>query len=74
MKLPRRRFVHLAAYAAVPLVLLVQCIGAGAAEIRVLSAGAARQPQHELFSQFERATGHKIVTEFDFNRRQLVRA
>ena len=65
MSLPRRRVLHLAAGAAVPFLLLVQSI-AGAAELKILSAGAARQPQRELFSQFERASGHKIVTEFDF--------
>src|SRR5258708_40184905 len=66
MRLSRPTFLHLAACAAVPLVLLVQSVASDAAEIKVLSAGAARQPQRELFSQFERATGHKIVTEFDF--------
>jgi molybdate transport system substrate-binding protein len=65
MKLPRRRFLHLAASTIVPLVLSMQG-AADAAEIKVLSAGAARQPQRELFSQFERVTGQKIVTEFDF--------
>ena len=38
--------------------------GAQAAEIRVLSTGAARSAYEELAQQFERATGHKLVTHF----------
>jgi molybdate transport system substrate-binding protein len=36
-----------------------------AAEIRVLSSGAARPALTELAAQFERATGHKIVIQYD---------
>ena len=38
--------------------------GAQAAEIRVLSTGAARSAYEEVAQQFERATGHKLVTHF----------
>jgi molybdate transport system substrate-binding protein len=45
-------------------ILLAQSLAAGAAEIRVLSAGGIRPPLAELVLQFERATGHKVVIKF----------
>ena len=37
---------------------------APAAEIKVLCSGAARAAYEQLAPQFERATGHKLITEF----------
>lgn len=45
-------------------ILLAQSFAAGAAEIKVLSAGGIRPPLEELVSQFERATGHKVAIKF----------
>ena len=37
---------------------------AGAAEVKVLSAGGIRPPLEELAPQFERASGHKVALKF----------
>ena len=38
---------------------------AEAAEIKVLSSNAIRPALHEVFSDFERATGHKVATQYE---------
>jgi molybdate transport system substrate-binding protein len=45
--------------------LLTHVLPAVAAEVKVLSAAAMRPALKELGPQFERATGHKLVIEFD---------
>jgi len=45
-------------------ILLAQVPLAGAAEIKVLSAGGIRPPVEELVPQFERASGHKVSIRF----------
>ena len=45
-------------------VVLAQTFAAGAAEIRVLSAGGMRPVLDELAPQFERASGHKVALRF----------
>jgi molybdate transport system substrate-binding protein len=56
----------LAAVATVGLmILLAQGVAAEAAEVKVLSAAAMRPVMNELGLQFERATGHKLVIQFD---------
>jgi molybdate transport system substrate-binding protein len=45
--------------------MLMLSQGAGAAEVKVLSAAAMRPVMNELGPQFERATGHKLVIQFD---------
>ena len=66
MKLPRRRFLHLAAGAAA--LLAVSRIASGsdanAAEIKVLSGGGIRSVLQELVPRFERASGHKVTIKF----------
>jgi molybdate transport system substrate-binding protein len=57
-----RPFVAAAKIAAT--ILLAQSFAAGAAEIKVLSAGGIRPPLQELASQFERASGHKVALRF----------
>jgi molybdate transport system substrate-binding protein len=57
-----RPFVTAAKIAAT--ILLAQGFVAGAAEIKVLSAGGIRPPLEELIPQFERASGHKIAIKF----------
>jgi molybdate transport system substrate-binding protein len=57
-----RTFVTAAKIAAT--ILLAQGFVAGAAEIKVLSAGGIRPPLEELASQFERASGHKVALRF----------
>ena len=47
------------------MILLAQGVAAEAAEVKVLSAAAMRQAMNELGPQFERATGHKLVLQFD---------
>jgi len=47
------------------MILLAQGIAAQAAEVKVLSAVAMRAVMNELSPQFERATGHKLVFQFD---------
>jgi molybdate transport system substrate-binding protein len=47
------------------MILLVQGVAAEAAEVKVLCAPAMRAVMNELGPQFERATGHKLVTQFD---------
>jgi molybdate transport system substrate-binding protein len=37
---------------------------AGAAEIKVLAAGAVKEAYVELVAQFEKATGHKVTTDY----------
>ena len=46
-------------------ILLSQGVAAEAAEIKVLSSNAIRHALHELFSDFERATGHKVATQYE---------
>ena len=48
-------------------VMLLGCsISANAAELRVLFEGAARSAYEQIAPQFERASGHKLITQFDF--------
>src|SRR5262245_22097245 len=47
------------------IILLVQGVAAEAAEVKVLSAASLRPVMNELGAQFERATGHKLVLQFD---------
>lgn len=47
------------------MILLAQGVAAEAAEVKVLSALAMRPVMNELGPQFERATGHKLVIQFD---------
>src|SRR5258708_3342334 len=49
---------------ALVLVSLLIAAAAGADEIRVVTSGAFTQAYLELVPQFERATGHKVVTAF----------
>ena len=58
------RVDRLSALAAGLIFVLAQDM-AGAAEIKAFVTGAARPAYQELVPQFERATGHKLVTEFD---------
>jgi molybdate transport system substrate-binding protein len=51
-------------FAAATIVSVFMSQSAQAAEIRVLSTGAARSAYEEIAQQFERATGHKLVTHF----------
>jgi ABC-type molybdate transport system substrate-binding protein len=44
--------------------LLVQGVTAMAADVQVFVTGAARGAYEELAPQFERATGHKLVSRF----------
>ena len=46
-------------------VSLMSVIPLNAAEIRVLCTGAAQPAYEELKPQFERATGHTLITEYD---------
>jgi molybdate transport system substrate-binding protein len=66
VKLPRRRFLHLAAGAAALLAVLRIASGsdANAAEIKVLSGGGIRSVLQELVPRFERASGHKVTIKF----------
>lgn len=55
-------------FAAARIGLVVLCawaVAAAAAEVKVLSAIAMRPVLNELGPQFERATGHKLVVQFD---------
>lgn len=54
----------LAGAAVCSLVILAQSFVAGAAEVKVLSAGAMRGVMNELGPRFEQATGHKLVIQF----------
>jgi molybdate transport system substrate-binding protein len=45
--------------------VLSHATAARAAEVRVLCTGAARPAFSELAQQFERATGHKVVVQYD---------
>jgi molybdate transport system substrate-binding protein len=47
------------------MILLAQGVAAEAAEVKVLSAAAMRSVMNELGPQFERATGHKLVIQFE---------
>lgn len=56
------------------LFLLVQGVAAEAVEVNVLCTTAMTSTASELFAQFERETGHKIVARYDFGvnlRRQV---
>ena len=55
-----------AAAAAAGIMATLSHTTAQAAEIRVLSTGAARPTLTELAPRFERATGHKVVIEYGF--------
>ena len=44
--------------------LLAQGVAAGAAEVKVISAGGIRTVMDDLGPQFERATGHKLAIKF----------
>ena len=57
-----RPFVTAAKIAAT--ILLAQSFAAGAAEIKVLSAGGIRPPLEELVPQFERTSAHKVALRF----------
>ena len=57
-----RPFIAAAKVAAT--ILLAQSLAAGAAEIKVLSAGGIRPPLEELARQFERTSGHKVALRF----------
>ena len=48
------------------LFLLVQGVAAEAVEVNVLCTTAMTSTASELFAQFERETGHKIVARYDF--------
>lgn len=50
--------------AAILAVSLMQGLAAGAAEIKILSAAGIKTVVDELAPQFERTTGHKLVTKF----------
>jgi molybdate transport system substrate-binding protein len=43
---------------------LLLSVPSGAAEIRVMAAGAVREAYVELVAQFEKATGHKVVSDY----------
>ena len=47
------------------MILLAQGHAAAAAEVKVLSVAAMSAVLKELGPQFERATGHKLVMQFD---------
>ncbi|MBI4192855.1 MAG: substrate-binding domain-containing protein [Betaproteobacteria bacterium] len=49
------------------IILLAQSVAGEAAEIKVLCANAMGLVMNELGPQFERATGHKLVIQFDVN-------
>ena len=66
MKLPGRKFLHLAAGAAALAILLWQDLAADAAEIKVLSTNAITSVTDELYGQFERATGNKLTVRYEF--------
>jgi molybdate transport system substrate-binding protein len=57
-----RKMRHLRA-AAIIIVLLLTRSGAAADEIKVMTSGAFTAPYLELAPEFERATGHRVVTE-----------
>ena len=46
------------------MILLAQCLTAEAAEVKVISANPMTGVMQELGAQFERETGHKLVTKF----------
>ena len=46
------------------MILLAQCLTAEAAEVKVISANPMTGVMKELGAQFERETGHKLVTKF----------
>ena len=46
-------------------VLLMGSLAADAADIRVFATGASKRAYETLAPQFERASGHKLVTHFD---------
>ena len=45
--------------------LLTQGVPAGAAEVRVLASNAIRPALRELFTDFERASGHRVATQYE---------
>ena len=55
----------IATAAAAIMTILSHATAARAAEIRVLCTGAARAALSELAPQFERATGHKLIVQYD---------
>jgi len=55
-------------------ILLSQGAVAAAADVTVLASGAIRHALRDVFSQFERATGHKVVPHYEgslVSRRQM---
>ena len=58
-----RKLRHLHAAPLVAVVLLLTRVGVAADEIRVMTSGAFTAAYLELAPEFERATGHRIVTE-----------
>jgi molybdate transport system substrate-binding protein len=50
---------------AIAMAALVRVDPSGAAEIKVLSAGAMKEVMVDLGHEFEKATGHKLAAEFD---------
>jgi len=56
--------MKIALFAAAAIVSAFMSQSIQAAEVRVLSTGAARSAYEEIAQQFERATGHKLVTHF----------
>src|SRR6266850_1680825 len=60
----RIKFLTAAARVGV-VILLSQGVAAGAAEIKALSSGAISHALHELFTDFERATGHRVATQYE---------
>ena len=59
-----RIFIAVVARVAIALALL-HAGGAYAAEIKVLSTMALRSVMEQLIPEFERASGHRIVIEYD---------
>ena len=55
-------------------ILLWQGAVAAAADVTVLASGAIRHALRDVFSEFERATGHKVVPHYEgslVSRRQM---
>jgi molybdate transport system substrate-binding protein len=65
MKLLRRQFLRLAA-GATALPAVSRFARAEAAEIKVLCNGAITSVTDELFTRFQRATGHKLTVRYEF--------
>jgi molybdate transport system substrate-binding protein len=57
---------NLAANATAAMFLLTEASAVDSAEIRVISSGGVRQPLQDIFREFERASGNKVVPRFEF--------